>query len=216
MSYVRLQLSASTPTAVRHFIERTIEDLYFSDVHTMLRLPLPENGITAGQNFAITQVLMTVISGVSVTLYDQKGKSGDLFKAAVEKYFPWEQEPCNDVPPKAAAGIIYDVFRNPLTHAAGLFMDRRDNQRFLVQKAYSVKVKRRLTQDKTTGHTEEWIESLEAASVRPDMGPTLAVKTDRKVLLVEGLYWCSRRMIQKLTENSEKMLNAERLLSAYT
>lgn len=74
MGYVRLQLSESTPVAVQHFIERTIEDLYFSDVHAMLRLPLPDKGIVAGQNFAITQVLMAVISGVSITLYDQKGE----------------------------------------------------------------------------------------------------------------------------------------------
>lgn len=215
MSYVRLQLSASTPTEVRHFIEGTVENLYFSDVHAMLRLPLLDKGITAGQNFAITQVLMAVISGISITLYDQKGDSGELFKAVVEEYFPWDQEPRNDVPPKAAAGIIYDVFRNPLTHAGGLFMDWRENRRFLVQKAYSVKVKRRLTQDKTTGHTEEWIENLEAASARPDMGPTLTVETKKKVLLVEGLYWCVRRMIQKLTEDSARMSRAKWLLSSY-
>lgn len=202
--------------AVRHFVARTIEDLYFSDIHAMLRLPLPEEGVIAGQNFAITQVLMAVVSGVSITLYHNTGESGDLFKAVVEEFFPWDEEPSNDVEPKAAAGIIYDVFRNPLTHAGGLFVDWRNNQRYLVQKSYVVKVKRRLTKDKTTGHTEEWIEALETASVRPEMGPTLKVTQDKKVLLVEGLYWAVRRMIQKLTYNSERMANAERMLNAYT
>ena len=69
MSYVRMTLNASIPAAVRKFIEGTIEDLYFSDVHAMLRLPLADKGIIAGQNFAITQVLMAVTSSVSVTLY---------------------------------------------------------------------------------------------------------------------------------------------------
>lgn len=216
MTYRRLQLNAATPAAVRHFIKRTIEDLYFSDIHAMLRLPLPSQGIVAGQNFAITQVLMAVVSSVSITLYDSKGESGELFKSVVEEFFPWDEEPSNDVPPKAAAGIIYDVFRNPLTHAGGLFVDWREDQRFLVQKSYAVKVKRRQTQDKTTGHTEEWIEALEVASSRPDMGPTLKVEKAKKVLLVEGLYWCVRHMIQKLTENSERMAGAERMLSAYT
>jgi hypothetical protein len=216
MTYRRLQLNAATPAAVRHFLERTVEDLYFSDIHAMLRLPLSSQGIVAGQNFAITQVLMAVISSVSITLYNSKGESADLFKSVVEEFFPWDEEPSNNVSPKAAAGIIYDVFRNPLTHAGGLFVDWRDGQRFLVQKSYTVKVKRRQPYDKTTGLTEEWIEALEVASSRPEMGPTLKVEEVKKVLLVEGLYWCVRRMIQKLTDNTERMANAEKMLSAYT
>jgi len=215
VSYRRLQLNAATPAAARHFIERTIEDLYFSDIHAMLRLPLPSQGIVAGQNFAITQVLMAVISSVSTTLYDRNGKSGDLFKSIVEELFPWDEEPSNNVPPIAAACIIYDVFRNPLTHAGGLFVDWRGDQRFLVQKSYAVEVTRLQTQNKTTGHTEEWIEALEVASSRPDMGPTLKVEGAKKVLLVEGLYWCVRRMIQKLTDDTKRMANAEKMLSAY-
>jgi len=211
-----MTLNASTPAVVRKFIEGTIEDLYFSDVHAMLRMPLADKGIIAGQNFAITQVLMAVTSSVSVTLYDSKGESGDLFKETVEKFFPWDEEPSKDVPPKAAAGIIYDVFRNPLTHAGGLFFDWRDDQRFLVQKSYYVKVKRWLPKNATTGQTEEWIESLESSSVRPEMGPILKVEKDKKVLLVEGLYWSVRRMIQRLTADTDRMVKAKKLLAAYT
>lgn len=216
MSYVRMTLNASTPAAVRKFIEGTIEDLYFSDIHAMLRLPLADKGIIAGQNFAITQVLMAVTSSVSITLYDSEGKSGSLFKETVEKFFPWEEEPSQDVLPKAAAGIIYDVFRNPLTHAGGLFFDWRGDQRFLIQKSYSVKVKRWLTKSTTMGHTEEWIENLENSSSRPKIGPILKIEKDEKVLLVEGLYWSVRRMIQKLTDDKGRMTKAERLLAAYT
>lgn len=221
MSYQRLQLNTATPTAVRHFIERTIEDLYFSDIHAMLRLPLSSQGIVAGQNFAITQILMAVISSVSITLYDSKGASGKLFKSVVEEYFPWDEEPSNNVPSKKeAACTIYDVFRNPLTHAGGLFVEsrgnQRDEQRYLKQKSYAVKVERLQTQDKTIGHTEEWIEKLEIVLSRPDIGPTLKVENANKVLLVEGLYWCVRRMIRKLTDDSERMANANKMLSAYT
>jgi len=63
MSYARVTLNASTPAVVRKFVEGTIENVYFSDVHAMLRLPLPDSGIIAGQNFAITQVLMAVTRG---------------------------------------------------------------------------------------------------------------------------------------------------------
>lgn len=156
-----------------------------------------------------------VIAEKRATLYDSNGKSGDLFKSIVEELFPWDEEPSNNVPPIEAAGIIYDVFRNPLTHAGGLFVDWRGDQRFLVQKPYAVEVTRQQTQNKTTGHTEEWIEALEMASSRPDMVPTLKVEGAKKVLLVEGLYWCVRRMIQKLTDDTKRMANAEKMLSAY-
>jgi len=215
VAYQRLVLDPAAPSAVRHFVERTIEDLYFSDVHAMLRLPLPDKNIMAGQNFSLTQVLMAVIGGVSTTLYDTKGKSGELFRGVVEEFFPWEEEPSNDMPPKAAAGIIYNVFRNPLTHAGGLFMDLRDEQRFLEQKNYSVKIMRCLSENNTIGHPEEWIEALERATKRPDMSPMLRIEKDKKVLLVEGLYWCVRRMIQKLSANSARMARAERFLNAY-
>lgn len=215
MAYVRLQLPDTTPSPVRRFVEERIENLYFSDVHAMFRLPLPDKDIHAGLNFAITQVLMSVVSGVSCTLYDQKGESGELFKAVVEEFFPWSEEPRNDATPKAAAGIIYDVFRNPLAHAAGLSVEWRNSTRYLVQKSYTAKVKKRLTQDKTAGHTEQWIEDLERSSARPTMGPTLAVDSDSKVLLVEGFYWCTRRMIQKLLANEERMRKAERYLKDF-
>jgi hypothetical protein len=54
VTYRCLQLNPSTPVPVSHFIARAIEDLYFSDIHAMLRLPLPDEGIAAEQSFAIT------------------------------------------------------------------------------------------------------------------------------------------------------------------
>jgi hypothetical protein len=54
----------------------------------MFRLPLPDQNIKAGQNFAIAQILMAVIGSVSTTLYDQEGETGDLFKGLVEEFFP--------------------------------------------------------------------------------------------------------------------------------
>ena len=153
VTYRCLQLSPSTPMVVRDFVTRTIEDLCFSDVHAMLRLPLPDNGITAGQNFAITQLLMAVVSGVSITLYDNVGGSGPLFMGVVEKFFPWDEEPSNDVERNTAAGIIYNVFRNPLSHGAGVFTEKRDKRRkttrYLVHKPYVVKVVRELPKDKS-------------------------------------------------------------------
>lgn len=216
MPYVRLQLDPNTPTTVRKFVVGSVENLYFSDIHAMFRLPMPDRNVGAGQNFAIAQILMAVIGGVSTTLYNQEGETGDLFKGVIEEYFPWDAEPVLEVTPRAASAIIYDVFRNPLTHSAGMFMNWRGNKRYLVHKNYVVKVKRLLDQTKTKGHTEKWLENLEASRTRPRMGQTLKVVSHKKVLLVEGLYWGVRRMIEKLTTDVVRMQKAEKFLRSYT
>ena len=215
MAYIKIDLPDVTPPQVRRFVEERIDSLYLSDVHAMFRLPLPQQDIHAGLNFSIAQILMATISGISITLYDHKGEPGELFKGLVEHYFPWNEEKLS-VSPKAAAAIIYDVFRNPLAHAAGLSMDWRDNNRYLVQSDSVEKVKRRLSVEKTTGHTEEWLEALERSINRPEMGPTLAVEPKKKVLLIEGIYWCVRRMIYNLASDSQRMVNAEKFLKTYT
>ena len=214
MAYIKLELPDLTPPQVRRFVEERIEPLYLSDVHAMFRLPLPQQEIHAGLNFSIAQILMAAISGISTTMYEHKGDPGELFKGLTERYFPWDQETLS-VSTKGAAGIIYDVFRNPLAHAAGLSMDWRGNNRYLVQSDSVEKVKRRLNENKTTGHTEEWLESLERSVARPEMGPTLVVEPPRKVLMIEGLYWCVRRMICKLASDTERMARAAQFLKTY-
>ena len=213
MAYVNITLPESAPQKVRQYITERVE-LYFQDVPAMFRLPLPDQDITSGLNFSIAQILFAAISGVSTTLYDHAGKSGDLFKCLVRDYFPWEEEACTQ-PPEAAATILYDVFRNPLAHDTGLSVESKNDCRYLVQSKIEDKVERRLTENKTIGHSEKWIENLEGSVTRPKMGPTLLVKDGKKVLLIEGLYWCSRKMISNLAHDKDRMTRAERYLKHY-
>lgn len=127
MSYKSLILDPATPPRVREIIER-VEKLRFSDVHSMLRLPIGNHGLRARCNFAITDVLTAVIAGASTVLYDQKTSHvGERFKGVLEDYFPWDLEPKTSVPPPVGAAAIYHVFRNPLTHDWGL--DLKNTQR---------------------------------------------------------------------------------------
>jgi hypothetical protein len=73
--YNPLAIDGAAPARVKSLI-RTLENHYFSDVHTMLRLPDPDQGLTAGCNFAIAQVLAAAVSGISVILYSHTGGSG--------------------------------------------------------------------------------------------------------------------------------------------
>lgn len=213
MPYQPLQLATDTPAIVRSFIQKNVEDHCFKDLHTMLRLPQPSMGLGAGLNFAIAQSLLAAIGGISATLYASEGEPGELFIGLLRDHYPWNREPHPALNPEAAAGYLYNVFRNPLTHALGVFTERVPNssRRYIVARKDAVKIKRLAPGG--VGLEDLAIEALENSSVRPPMSATLTVLPDRKVLLVEGLYWGTRCMLEALTRDSNKMQEAESFVS---
>ena len=206
MPYKSLDLAPSTPPAVRRLIDR-LEKLSFSDVHTMLRLPVPNYRLHAGCNFAITHVLTTAIGGISTTLYRHGSNDGERFKGLLIQHYPWALEPPQDVSPAEAARVIYEVIRNPLTHDLGL--DLRGKA-----KGLKVKVKRWQRPHQKGGMPEKWIEQLEAGRVRPSISPAVTVRADAQVLLVEALYWGVRRMVESMTRDASLMTRAESFLAS--
>jgi hypothetical protein len=83
---------SETPNAVGTFVSQKM-DLYFADVHAMLRLPRPEVGITQACNFALAAVLVNVISDVSTVLYappPNRKNTGKNFQQALRD-FPVER-----------------------------------------------------------------------------------------------------------------------------
>jgi hypothetical protein len=180
MPYQPLKLASTTPPKVRAPIHQ-IEALSFSDVHSMLRLPLHHYRLAPGCNFAIAHVLMAVIGGVSTTLYRHTGQVGERFKGVLVDYFPWDLEPTGTLPPADAADIIYEVFRNPITHDLGLDVKKKSS-------GLQVKIKRMKTATRTgrdRGLTEKQIEKLEISLSRPRASATVAVASHKKVLFVE-------------------------------
>ena len=87
MSYRPLTLDPKTPRRVKQLVQ-SVEDHFFRDVHTMLRLPEPDHQLIAGCNFAITQVLAAAVSGISVTLYSHTGGGGEAVQGLVEGFLP--------------------------------------------------------------------------------------------------------------------------------
>jgi hypothetical protein len=208
MAYQPLVLNPSTPPQARTLIQH-VEALSFNDIHSMLRLPLADYGITAGCNFAITHVLMSVIGGVSTTLYKQSGEVGTRFKGVLVDFFPWDLEPAGNLGRNDAAEAIYDVFRNPLTHDLGLDVKQKS-------KGIKVLVKRLKTRShsgRDRGLTETYIEFLERAQTRPKMSATVTATAQKKILIVEGLYWGIRRMIERLSADQKLMAAAESFLA---
>jgi hypothetical protein len=185
-----------------------LEHHYFSDVHAMLRLPAPAIGVIAGCNFATFQVLASVVSGVSVTLYKRSrgsGDSGELFKGLLVDYYPWSEEPQPPSDPARASELIYSLFRNPLAHDLGI--DLKTKKR--IQKP----IIKRLTVGQS-GHTEGGVEALEAAARPPRLSPTIKIQPDRVVLLVEAFYWGIRRMVVRLNADRKRIAEAEKFLES--
>jgi len=210
MAYQRLILDPSTPPLVKGLI-RKVDDFEFSDIHSMLRLPLNNYRITTACNRGITHALMAVIGGISTSLYKQSGLVGPRFKGVLIDYFPWNLEPQGSLAPNDVADIIYEVFRNPLTHNLGLDVRKKSQGLKVLIKRLSTKT----PSGKSRGLTEVYIERLERSQRRPSTSATVTVTPTNKVLLVECLYWGTRRMIERLSKDHKRMTAAESFLAKH-
>lgn len=206
MGYIQLALEPKPGPRVGDLIRR-LEDHYFRDIHVMLRLPSPAIEVTAGCNFAIAQVLASVVSGVSVTLYKHSGSKGARFKGLLVDYYPWSEEPGPPPDVSESARMIYALVRNPLTHDLGLDLETK-------RRTQKVVVKRLTTDHGRCGHTEAGVEALEAKARPLRLSPTLKVQADRVVLLVEALYWGIRRTLFNLNADTKRMAAAEAFLES--
>lgn len=192
MAYQALSLPPGIPKDVESIIRNQLEPQLI-DAHAMLRLPIREDpGLQGGCNFAATQVLLSLVSGVSVTLYDpnalsRRGDRGKLFKDVLVNHYPWDQERniAGAQLGANAAEQLYGLFRNPLAHTLGV-IDPQDNpsgRRVIVEKG---------------SIPENDIELTEKAVTRPSdwRNPTLREEGKNLILWVRSLYWGVRKMIE--------------------
>jgi hypothetical protein len=188
--YQPLTINQHTPAGVRRLIQHL--DMLLGDVHAMLRLPRQEDGLTHGCNFAAATVLLEIIGGVSSTLFQHDGRSGDKYKTLLRTYYPWAAQGCCD--PASASKLLYKFFRNPLAHELGI---RRKKGGI----------------GKSNGLPEDLIEKLEL-SPTPPLNPPIQSDATEEVLTLEvdALYWGTRIMIQNLTEDAPMMKKAEAYL----
>jgi hypothetical protein len=101
--------------------------------------------------------------------------------------------------------VIYEVFRNPLTHDLGIDLHGKS-------RGLEVKVKRWQRPDHKGGMPESWIENLESGPRRPNISSAVTVRVGAQVLLVEALYWGLRRTVEAMTRDTQLMVRAETFL----
>lgn len=78
---------------LRDFLSRHF-DMQVEDVRSMLRLPIEEQGLNGGCNFAAVNILSDLVAGCSVLFYcpsieglTTPGDRGKRFKRLIEDYF---------------------------------------------------------------------------------------------------------------------------------
>jgi hypothetical protein len=189
--YQRLKISPLTPATVRRLIQHL--DTLLTDVHAMMlkrKTFLPPEGTFV---YASAIVLLEIIGGISSTLFQHKGSSGEKYKKVLEYYYPWDVEGRTD--PAQAAYELYEFWRNPLTHELGM----RGGKKGGIGKQ---------------GFPEDLLEQFELSST-PPLNPTLqAIPSENRIdLSVDALYWGTRVMIHRLTTDASMMQKAESYLS---
>ena len=187
MPYRKVRLPTDAQDRDRNFVRRRIDPL-LEEVHEIFKVTVRSGkDWNQGCNFTVTMALLNVVSGISVALYDHPPdtRSGAKFKKSLELHFPWEEE---DKYPNAilrgdAAKILYDIFRNPLTHNFGIFKSTDFRYAKLAMGALP----------------EHELGTIERAIRRPSAWerPTVMKTDDQVKLTPKCFYWGVRAMLYR-------------------
>lgn len=174
-------------------------DMQFNDVRSMMRLPLPELGMTGGCNFAAAAVLCNLVAGLAKVLYGRsKGQpgTGDGFVAILLEFFPWQRRENR----RKKAEALYEIVRNPLVHSLAVFTTP-------AQRASRLGIGK-------GSLSESQLQSLETAQRRPPGLPLpVTNRGSRYKVNVPSLYWGVFQLFQRLANDRDQMTKAEVRLS---
>lgn len=185
-----------------NFLERFLA-IQFEDLRCLLRLPKGE--LNAGCNYVTASILLNVISGLSICLYNASFDDfasrrptgrGQRFKNLLLTYYPWQDEA---VPTRTAVEVLYDSVRNPLTHCLGLYKPTDKYGSRIV---------------KTPMNTEQ-ITALENEKARPSrLQPTVTISPSayHYDVNVNTLYWGVNHLIENLLGDKQQLDKAETFL----
>src|SRR5689334_13106450 len=114
MAYTKLPIPDHVGPGVRWVVREAL-DSRLSDVHALLRLPLPDLGITATGHFTIVDTLLECIEGVSAVLFPRTGNSSDAFLECVKRHYSVEgNEPQSGLPTHVVANELLFTFRHSM------------------------------------------------------------------------------------------------------
>jgi hypothetical protein len=181
-----LQINENIPDAVKDFI-RVYVERQFSDARSMMMLQ-------HCCNFAITALLVNLVSGMSTVLYDQQGGSGRRFKNLLREFYPWEPEQPKIISCEDVIECLYDILRNPLVHSLGV-----PTEVVKARPGQSEHVIVRKPSGKSFGIDRTWLPEhlLEQLEQSPQANGLIVSEETAggRTLHVECLYWGVRTML---------------------
>lgn len=178
-SYPRIAVPPHAPDFVRQ-VAQQVFDTQLEEVHWMLANPRPSNVAVVPLDFSLSVTLLAVTDAVAKLLLARPAKSGAQFTSLIIERYPWDADPPPEGLSRAGvANIVYDVYRCPLIHAAGI----------RIQPHRKIKTKFALK-------SEAGLFALAGAHM--PMRPLIVPAPDKTILNLDTLYWGVRRMIDAL------------------
>lgn len=209
-----VRFGSAATAAVRSSLDLAVRP-HLQDVRAMLRLPLPDAGITAGCNFAAVHVLLNVLSGLSRLMGASPKRSDDAFRAFVARWYPWRLEPAESrFRQKRGTQALYDSFRTGFAHDLGLLLESGPvDRRGRVRSKFRI-TGRQLGVTKQPSLSLAALDELDDVLDRPSwLGPTV-VADGRVGLLVDAvaLYWGARRLVFDHTSHERSVSSLHRMI----
>jgi hypothetical protein len=214
MAYTEVTVPDHVGPCVRWVVREAL-DPRLSDVHALLRLPLPELGIRTAGHFTIVTALFECIEGVSAVLFPRTGNSGEAFLECMQRHYRVEgNEPSGALPTDKVATELLFTFRNPMQHCLGLALKPPDRQGIREPLVMQHEL---LVFREAFSLSEAEIEALERPTWPTRLRlPTLQMHVpDTMFLCVEALYVGTRRLIQSVLADVRAMVHAEEYLLNY-
>ena len=188
---------------------------HLQDVRAMLRLPLPDAGITAGCNFAAVHVLLNVLSGLSRLMGASPKKSDAAFRTFVARWYPWRLEPSRSTfRQKRGTKALYDSFRTGFAHDLGLLLETGPiDSRGRVRPKFRISGKQ-LGVTKQPSLSAAVLNELDNVMVRPGwLGSTVIVDGNVGLLVdAVALYWGVRRLLFDHTSNQRAVSSLHQMI----
>lgn len=187
----------------RHIVDPETRALFhrasdvLGDVYTMLSSRPLHRTKGGGCNLAATLVLLCIVDAIATHHYPKlpAGKRGDQrirFTTLIRDKLPGWGAAARWTPLNVAAELLYDEFRNPLTHALGVDAPSGNRPAGYVEPTAgpwgAIPRKRIGAIDARRGWPEAW----------PIVGPYTDKSGTRHKLTVAGLYWAVKRMVADL------------------
>ena len=210
MAYRPLPVDMSRWPYVARFVHGPLEQLYFTEARTLLRLPQTEVGLTAGCEFAAGSVLLAAVGGIAHAMYRTGAGHEDSFRMVLAKQYPWDGEatgPAHAL--RTSSALLAEYCGAPDPRMSAWPAAPADG----VAGARKVRFRRLETAD-GSGLDEQLLEVLEVARDWPleIMPSTLEIESEVMTVNLERLYWGIREMVRRMVAQPTLMDAAERQL----